>query len=217
MKHGSLYALRICFFPPHSICPKSAFLQRPLKLRSYSVSTISNSAEVKTIAMASSLPGGSSQFALPKVPVPHCNFLSYVGKGESEHIPGLVAPYNQFEAKLREGYAQHRDEPALQDPNINAVPIFQDGQGLPHIRARPLSDEARNASYVMPLKKEDRRPDGSPATVESLQQFKKNFNLFSESSLVDLDWKNVVAAGSSVVTSLLPVPEKQSTSKKVLR
>jgi hypothetical protein len=38
-----------------------------------------------------------------------------------------------------------------------------------------------------------------------MKEFKNNFNLFSESSLVDLDWSNVVAAGSSVVTSLLPV------------
>jgi len=69
----------------------------------------------------------------------------------------------------------------------------------------------------MPLQFKDRKLDGAPATVESLQDFKKNFNLFSESSLADLDWTNVVAAGSSVVTALLPVPDKYNTSKKSLR
>ncbi len=50
-----------------------------------------------------------------------------------------------------------------------------------------------------------------------LTVFKKDFPLFSESSLVDLDWSNVVAAGSSVVTPFLPAPDKFSTSKKAPR
>jgi hypothetical protein len=53
--------------------------------------------------------------------------------------------------------------------------------------------------------------------VQDVKEFQKNFALFSESSLVDLDWSNVVAAGSAVVTCLLPVPAKHNKSKKTLR
>ena len=58
-----------------------------------------------------------------------------------------------------------------------------------------------------------RKPQGAPAVVDSLEEFQMNINLFSELSLVDLDWSNVVAAGSSVVTALLPVPEKYNGSR----
>jgi len=69
----------------------------------------------------------------------------------------------------------------------------------------------------MPLSDADRKPNGSPAVVSSFKDFQKNFNLFSESSLADLDWNNVVAAGSAVTTALLPVPEKWAGSKRSLR
>ncbi|EKG11707.1 hypothetical protein MPH_11200 [Macrophomina phaseolina MS6] len=69
----------------------------------------------------------------------------------------------------------------------------------------------------MPLEAEKRKPDGTPAVIQSLKDFRTNFNIFSESSLADMDWSNVVAAGSSVVTSLLPVPGKYAGSKRALR
>jgi hypothetical protein len=69
----------------------------------------------------------------------------------------------------------------------------------------------------MTLKDKDRKKDRSPAIVSSFKDFQQNFNLFSESSLTDLDWSNVVAAGSAVTTALLPVPEKWAGSKRSLR
>ena len=69
----------------------------------------------------------------------------------------------------------------------------------------------------MGLKKADRKLSGAPAIVASFKTFQHNFNLFSESSLADVDWNNVVAAGSSVTTALLPVPEKWAGSKRSLR
>lgn len=71
--------------------------------------------------------------------------------------------------------------------------------------------------YIMPLKEENRRPNGSPAVVPTLDEFRKNFNVFSEGALSDMDWSNVVVAGSAVVTCLLPVPEKYRDSKRSLR
>ena len=162
-------------------------------------------------------PNDSAAFVLPKVPAPHKNFISYINRSQDDAIQNLVAPYNEYEAKLREGFAQHRDHHALQNPHANAVPIFEGDNDVLRVHARSTDDPTRNEKYVMPLKAKDRKPEGAPATVESMQDFKKNFNLFSESSLADLDWSNVVAAGSSVVTALLPVPDKYNASKKALR
>ena len=67
------------------------------------------------------------------------------------------------------------------------------------------------------LRRPERNANGVPAVVGSIKDFKQNFDLFSESALVDMDWSNVVAAGSSVVTALLPVPEPYSGSKRALR
>ncbi len=149
--------------------------------------------------------------------MPHEEFVSFINKQRGEDIQKVVTPYNQFEAKLREGFAQHREHEAIQNLNVNAVPLFHEGNDVLRIRARNTDDPLRNAKYLMPLNAKDQKPEGAPATVQSLQDFKTNFNVFSESSLMDLDWSNVVAAGSSVVTALLPVPIEHSTSKKALR
>ena len=85
------------------------------------------------------------------------------------------------------------------------------------MKARSLEDEGQNERYIMPLDFEDRKPNGSRAIVQDFHSFRQNFNLFSEGSLSELDWSNVVAAGSSVVTALLPVPEKHNTSKRARR
>lgn len=170
--------------------------------------------QLSKIEMADDTP---TAFVLPKVPVPHKNFISFINEKRVEEIQELVAPYNQYEAKLREGFAQHHEHESVLDPKVNAVPLFQKDNNVLRVRARNTDDQSRNEKYLMPLNAKDRKPEGAPATVESMQDFKKNFNLFSESSLADLDWSNVVAAGSSVVTALLHVPNEHSTSKKALR
>jgi len=45
---------------------------------------------------------------------------------------------------------------------------------------------------VMPLSEQVRRSDGEPALVSSLEDFKKNFAIFSEGALMNLDWSHVV-------------------------
>ena len=156
-------------------------------------------------------------FTLPEVPVSHKDFVSYINKNSGKEISSLVGPYNEYEAKLREGFAQHRDHKAIQDLHVNAVPVFGVTNDVLRIQRRNFDDESLDEKYIMPLSTSARKSDGAPAMVESMQDFRKNFNLFSESSLVDLDWSNVVAAGSAVVTPLLPVPKKHGTSKKAQR
>lgn len=161
----------------------------------------------------------STLSTLPNVPVKHADFIPYITSYPKKPLPELLEPYKQYDAKLREVFAQEPDHPVLGDQHLNVVPIFNGHQKDIRIRARNLDTESdeEKERYVMPLDAAERRPDGSPAMVQDIKEFQHNFALFCESSLVDLDWSNVVAAGSSVVTCLLPVPSKYKDSKRALR
>lgn len=154
---------------------------------------------------------------LPKLAVDHADFIAYLGQHPEIPVPKILDPFKTYEGKLREIFAQQPQHEALQNPHINTVPIFKGHQHVLQVRARSVDDQSENEKYLMPLEHGVRKPQGAPAVVGSLQEFQKNFDLFSESSLVDLDWTNVVAAGSSVVTALLPVPEKYNGSKRAQR
>lgn len=155
--------------------------------------------------------------ALPELPVPHADWLSHVSKHPATSMHELLAPYKDYDAKLREVFAQQPSHPAIS--KSNAVPLFTGKEQDVKIRARDLATESQDERerYLMPLAKSHRKPDGAPAIVQSLKEFQTNFQLFSESALVDMDWSNVVVAGSAVVTSLLPVPAKHNKSKRALR
>lgn len=155
--------------------------------------------------------------ALPELPVPHAEWLSHVFKYPATSMHELLAPYKDYEARLREVFAQQPSHPAISKSNI--VPLFTGLEQDVKIRARDLATESEDERerYLMPLAKSDRKPDGAPAIVQSLKEFQTNFQLFSESALVDMDWSNVVVAGSAVVASLLPVPARHNTSKRTLR
>lgn len=157
--------------------------------------------------------------ALPALPAKQNDFIRYLAANLKKSMTELAEPYREYDAKIRELFAQEPDHLALKDPNVNVLPLFDGSTDNVKIRARDLSSETdeEKEKYVMPLKDADRKPNGSPAVVQTFKEFQNNFNVFSELSLADLDWNNVVAAGSSVVTSLLPVPEQYSGSKRALR
>jgi ankyrin repeat protein len=159
----------------------------------------------------------SPSIDLPPLPAEHGDWITHIASHPDISLHDLVAPYKGYDSKLREVFAQQPNHPAIAKPNI--VPIFEGSEQELTIRARNLAveSEAESQCYLMPLKKADRKANGTPAVVQSLKEFQTNFQLFSESSLVDMDWSNVVSAGSAVVTSLLPVPEKHNTSKRALR
>jgi len=146
-------------------------------------------------------------------------FIDYLSKHPDTPITELLKPYKAFEAELRKIYAQQPTHELLKDDTVNLVPLFDGNEEELKIRARALESESddEKARYIMQLKEKDRKPNGAPAIVPSFKEFQQNFNLFSESSLTELDWSNVVAAGSSVTTALLPVPEKWAASKRSLR
>lgn len=156
---------------------------------------------------------------LPKLPASHVDLPKYISRHQDRPIVDIIEPYRRYESELRTVFAQDRTNPALDDPYLNVLPLFNENTKEITTRARDLSAETddEKSKYVMPLPEDKRRPHGSPATVSSISEFQKNFSVFSESSLVDLDWNNVVAAGSSVVNCLLPVPKEFNTTKRKLR
>ena len=143
----------------------------------------------------------STMMELPQLPKPVPDFFEHLNSlpKTREAVAKAVEPYRAFENKLREIYAQQPLHPAVNEHHL--VPLFNnDRDTFPlETRARdPATETAEEKEkYVLALPDESRRPDGSPAIVNSLKEFKNNFNLFSESSLVDMDWSNVIAAGSS--------------------
>ncbi|CAK7220563.1 hypothetical protein SBRCBS47491_004231 [Sporothrix bragantina] len=156
---------------------------------------------------------------LPSIPAPHAELASYLAQHPDRPMTELFEPYRKYEAIVRELYAQEPGHPALVDPHVNVLPVFTEHTPKLQIRARDLdteSDEVK-AKYIMSLPKENRRPSGAPAVVSSIQEFQGNFSVFSESSLADIGWDNVVAAGSSVVNCLLPVPDEYNKSRRSLR
>lgn len=158
----------------------------------------------------------SGPIVLPALPVPHADWIQYASQNSDKPIRELIEPFKEYDSKLREVFAQQPDHPAITQGNV--VEIFKGNEHNLKIRARDLGAESEEESqrYIMPLSKTDRKPDGSPAIVQSIKEFQTNFQLFSESSLVDMDWSNVVVAGSAVVTALLPAG-KHGSSKRALR
>jgi hypothetical protein len=156
---------------------------------------------------------------LPQLPAPHKELARYISEHTEKSMIEIMDPYRKYEANLRSVYAQDRKNPILEDPHLNVLPLFTQDTHLITTRARDLEAESddEKSKYIMVLPEDKRRPHNSPATVANMTEFQKNFNVFSESSLVDVDWSNVVAAGSSVVNCLLPVPKAFNTTKRKLR
>jgi hypothetical protein len=150
---------------------------------------------------------------LPTLPLPIPEFIHHVDKFPKTQagVIEAVEPYKAFENKLREIYAQHPTHPAAADRHL--VPVFDGPLAVTRARDPSKQSVAENDNYLLSIPEELCRKDGSPATVSSLKEFKTNFNVFSESSLVDLDWNNVIVAGSAVATSLVPVSHPHNESK----
>lgn len=160
-----------------------------------------------------------SALELPQLPVPHEELVRHIAKNPDVPMVDLIHPYRQYEAQLRHLYAQDADNEALKNGRLNVFPLFTADTPEIKVRARDLAaeSETEKGRYIMTLPDDQRRLNGSPAVVQSHKEFRHNFNVFSESSLTELDWDNVVASGSSVVNCLLPVPQEYNTSKRALR
>lgn len=126
----------------------------------------------------------------PTLPVPIAGLVKHIAQHQDTPLVELLEPYREYEAHLRGAFAQDLDNELLKDPYVNVLPLFTDDTHNIKVRARNLKTESKEeqSKYIMPLPPTMRRPDGSPAVVQSLQEFQRNFNVFCESSLSELDW-----------------------------
>ncbi|TFK24224.1 ankyrin repeat protein [Coprinopsis marcescibilis] len=144
-------------------------------------------------------------------------FLSRIAARVS--LDDALKPAIDDETELRQHFATDRGHSRLLDPHVGLVDVFDGPPQIRQTQARVVKDEIDlSAKYVMPLPAEIRRPDGTPAMVADMEEFKKNWAIFTEGSLSQLtDWSNVVAAGGSVLACLAPLEEKDKVSKRAIR
>ncbi|KAF8905746.1 hypothetical protein CPB84DRAFT_1844751 [Gymnopilus junonius] len=139
--------------------------------------------------------------------------------GPGVSIDAALQPSLNEEAELRKIFASDRKNPVLANPRVGLVDVFDAPPSIRTIRARVVKDkEDLSVKYVMPISEEARRKEGTPAMVADLEEFKKNWAVFTEGSLSQLiDWNNVVAAGGSVLACLTPLDEEDKVSKRAIR
>ncbi|KAF7983241.1 hypothetical protein HWV62_22850 [Athelia sp. TMB] len=116
---------------------------------------------------------------------------------------------HQIENTLRELYARDPTHQLLTDPTVGLIDLFSAQPYLRTIHARricPSNLGEISDQYILPLSRYARRKDGEPATVTNLRTFLQNWEIFTERTLVSLDWSNVIAAGGSVGACITPLP-----------
>ena len=140
-------------------------------------------------------------------------------EGPGVSLDPVLQPSLDDEAVLRKLFATEKNNTRLQNPYVGLVDVYNAPADIRTTRARVVKDdEDWSAKYVLPLLEERRRKEGTPSMAESLDEFKKNWAIFTESSLSQLtDWNNVVAAGGSVHACLSPLTDEQKASKRSIR
>ncbi|KAJ7476865.1 ankyrin repeat protein [Mycena galericulata] len=140
-------------------------------------------------------------------------------KGPGAPLDSVLKPSLEDEAQLRRLFATDKTHSRLTSPYVGLVDVFDAPADIRTTRARVVKDEADlSAQYVMPLSDVNRRKEGTPSMVSDLEEFKKNWSIFSEGSLSQLfDWNNVVAAGGAVLACLTPLSDAAKASKRSIR
>jgi hypothetical protein len=156
---------------------------------------------------------------LPPLPAQHAQFIEHVATHPQTAISDLSEPYLLYETELRRPFDEQLEHTYEAAEENTLVPIFAGQERQLKIRARDLSAETQSQkeAYILPLSPESRKANGVPPVVSNFEEFKKNLSVFSERSLVDVDWSNVVAAGGAAAACLLPVPAPHNKSMAALR
>ena len=151
-------------------------------------------------------------------------FLARIAKlppapAATDVLSQALQPSIDDEAELRKLWAMDKANARLRDPHVGLVDVFDAPDDIRKTRARVVTDEAdSNVHHILPLSEDRRRKEGEPSMVATLDEFKKNWAIFTEGSLSQLtDWSNVVAAGGDVQACLAPVPESARVSKRAMR
>lgn len=151
------------------------------------------------------------------------NRVAVLPKEPGVSLDPVLAPSIEQEAELRCLFAQDRKNDRLSDPYVGLISVFEapEETGIRTTRARVAKDDSEldlAAKYVFPLPQSKRRKDFEPCVVDNLEEFQRNWAIFTEGSLAQLtDWNNVIAAGGSVLGCLLPLQPAQKESRRTIR
>ncbi|RDB20232.1 hypothetical protein Hypma_012624 [Hypsizygus marmoreus] len=147
------------------------------------------------------------------------NRIVSLPKGPGVSLDAALQPSLDDEAELRKLFATDKTNARLNDPLVGLVDVFSAPVDIRTTRARVAQDDRDlSAKYVMPLSEVNRRKEGTPCMINDLEEFKKNWSIFTEGSLSQLiDWNNVVAAGGAVLACLTPLSEAAKESKRSIR
>lgn len=139
--------------------------------------------------------------------------------GPGVSLDAALQPSLDEEADLRKLFATDKKNTRLSNPHVGLVDVFEAPASIRITRARVVEGvEDLSAKYVMPVADGNRRHEGTPSTVADLEEFKKNWSIFTEGSLSQLvNWNNVIAAGGSVLACLSPIPKGDKASKRTIR
>ncbi|KAI1741299.1 ankyrin repeat protein [Xylaria scruposa] len=133
------------------------------------------------------------------LPTPPSQFLSHLSNHQRTKTRDLLQPFLSYESWLRTAFA---GENVKIDNLANIVPIYDGNENACKVRTidRERSDGAK---YIMPLPDYVREEDSTLAIAASVEEYMRNFHGFSHGMLRDLDWSNIVVAGSSALLPLL--------------
>ncbi|KAF5379121.1 hypothetical protein D9615_005879 [Tricholomella constricta] len=147
------------------------------------------------------------------------NRIISLPKGPGISLDEALQPSLDDEAELRKLFATDKNHVRLNDPLVGLVDVFDAPADIRTTRARIVKDDQElSAKYVMPLSEVNRRKEGSPNMVNDLEEFQRNWSIFTEGSLSQLlDWNNVVAAGGAVLACLTPLSDASKESKRSIR
>ena len=145
--------------------------------------------------------------------------IQTLSPGSGVSLDAALQPSLDEEAELRTLFATDRQNSRLSNPYVGLVDVFAAPDAIRATRARVVQGkEDISSHYVMPLSTDKRRQEGAPCMVADLEEFKKNWAVFTEGSLLQLlDWNNVIAAGGSVLACLSPLDEEHKKSKRIIR
>eukprot|EP01119_Soliformovum_irregulare_P017405 TRINITY_DN516_c0_g1_i3.p1 TRINITY_DN516_c0_g1~~TRINITY_DN516_c0_g1_i3.p1 ORF type:complete len:1681 (+),score=670.06 TRINITY_DN516_c0_g1_i3:13-5055(+) len=127
-------------------------------------------------------------------------------KKEKQLLEKVIEEENWY----RELFARERDSKELQDPHLMLVPVLDNEASF---RYQPLEEDV---PQVFPVDEALRKKAGDPIIVDR-KEFERNFKIFTERQLEELNWNNVFIAGGSVLACLQRLPEAFAQSNRTRR
>lgn len=155
------------------------------------------------------------------------DFLARFAPASNGELDGILEDAKSFELELRGLFANQPEHATLRNPLTGLLSLFDIPDYRHVLRARPRliqqslpeeeGERALSEHFIFPLPETKRYSEGQPITVESFDVFLRCWNVFSEETLSQINWDNVVVAGGSILACVSPIPVESMSSKVALR